>query len=221
VRLSGPTFLGRIAATLAAWHVPPYKGRLWLAELSGKGYIAPSATIYHNALRLGKHVLIGDRTIIFQWDGGGPIELGDRMVIYGDALLETLQEGMIRVGPHSRIHRGSHLIAAKEPILIGRDVGIAQNCALYSYNHGIAPGRPISEQPIESKGPIIIEDHVWLGVGVIVLDGVRIGTGAVVAAGAVVTRDIPANAIAAGVPAVVIGMRTEAREAVSGLTHAG
>lgn len=209
VGLAGTSFLGRIAGTLAAWHVAPYKGRIWLADISEKGYIAPSAEVYHRQLRVGKHVFIGYRAIIFQWDGGGPIEVGDRTRIFDDVLLETGQGGAIRVESDSRIHRGSHLIAYKEAILIGRDVGIAQNCAMYSYKHGIAPGVPISEQPADSKGPIIIEDHVWLGVGVIVLDGVRIGTGAVIGAGSVVTRDIPANAIAVGVPARVIGMRGE------------
>ena len=206
---SGPSLWGKIAGTLAAWHVPPYKGRIWLAELSEKGYISPDAVIHHKELRLAKHILVGSRAVIFQGNGGGPIEIGDRTQILDGAFLETGQGGSIRTGSHSRIHRGAHLIAYKEPILIGHDVGIAQNCALYSYAHGIAPGRPISEQPLESKGPIIIEDHVWLGVGAIILDGVRIGTGAVIGAGAVVTDDIPAGAIAAGVPARVIGMRTD------------
>ena len=58
-----------------------------------------------------------------------------------------------------------------------------------------------------SKGPIIIEDEVWLGYGVMVLSGVRIGRGAVVGAGSVVTKDVPAGAIAVGVPACVMRMR--------------
>lgn len=206
--LSGPSLLGRIAGTLAVLHVPPYKGRIWLANISERGFISPSATIHHRRLRIGRHVLIGDHTIIYQaGSGGGPIELGDRATLYADVLLETGRQGSIRIGAGSRLHRRSHLIAYKEAIIIGKDVGISQNCSLYSYNHGVAPDRPISEQPLESKGPIVIEDHVWLGVGVTVLDGVRIGTGAVIGAGAVVTQDIPANAIAAGVPARVIGMR--------------
>lgn len=206
--LSGPGFSGRIAGSLAAIGVPPYKGRAWLAEISERGYVSPSAAVHHRMLRRGKHVLIGDHSIIYQAGRrGGPVELGDRTVLYADVLLETGREGSIRIGPGSRLHRGSHLIAYVQPIIIGADVGISQNCALYSYNHGIAPGRPISEQPLESKGPIVIEDHVWVGVGVTILDGVRIGTGAVIAAGSVVTKDVPANAIAGGVPARVIGTR--------------
>ena len=129
--------------------------------------------------------------------------------VYGDILLETGEGGSITVGAGSRIQRGCHLIAYLAPIQIGRDVGLAQNCALYSYNHSFAPGTPISKQPLQTKGPIIIEDHAWLGVGVIVLSGVRIGKGAVVGAGSVVTDNIPDGAIAAGVPARVVKMRDE------------
>ena len=56
------------------------------------------------------------------------------------------------------------------------------------------------EQPIISKGGIVIEDNVWLGLNVSVMDGVTIGEGAVVGAGAVVTKDIPPFAIAGGIP---------------------
>ncbi|NUQ39504.1 MAG: hypothetical protein HUU23_17315 [Caldilineales bacterium] len=64
-------------------------------------------------------------------------------------------------------------------------------------------------QPITSKGDIVIEDDVWLGVGAIVLDGVTIGRGAVIGAGAVVTESIPAYAIAVGAPARVVGHRRQ------------
>lgn len=58
-----------------------------------------------------------------------------------------------------------------------------------------------------SKGDIIVEDDVWIGYGAVILSGVRIGQGAVVAAGAVVASDIPAYAVAGGVPAKVLKMR--------------
>ena len=84
---------------------------------------------------------------------------------------------------------------------------MAPNCSFYPYNHGMAAGLPIRKQPLQSKGGIIIEDDAWLSVGVIVLDGVRIGSGAVVGAGAVVTKDLPPESISSGVPARVIRMR--------------
>jgi acetyltransferase-like isoleucine patch superfamily enzyme len=65
------------------------------------------------------------------------------------------------------------------------------------------PGRPFVEQGITAKG-ITIEDDVWLGSACVVTDGVRIGRGSVIAAGAVVTDDVPPHTVVAGVPARVI-----------------
>ncbi len=209
MRLAGRGPGGRMATRLATWLAPPYKARHSLAWMNRRGYISPSATLYHRDLRLDPHVFVGDRVTVFQEGHGGPVTLGAGVRLYGDCLLETGDGGSITIGSRSRVHQGCQLISYEAPIQIGCDVGISQNCAFYSYNHGVAPDRPVSTQPLASRGPIIVEDHVWFGVGVIVLDGVRIGTGAVIGAGAVVTRDIPAGAIASGVPARVMKMRDE------------
>ena len=65
------------------------------------------------------------------------------------------------------------------------------------------------EQPITSKGDIVVGEDVWFGLGVKVMDGVTIGDGAIIGAGAVVLDDVPALGIAVGVPARVIGKRGE------------
>lgn len=104
---------------------------------------------------------------------------------------------------------------------IGRGVSIAQGCAFYPYDHGIELDRSIRSQPLVSKGDIVVDDEAWLGTRVVVLAGVRIGSGAVVAAGSLVMRDVPANAIAAGVPARVIGMRPAAAAHLPAATVAG
>jgi acetyltransferase-like isoleucine patch superfamily enzyme len=88
-------------------------------------------------------------------------------------------------------------------------VQIAPYCCFYPYNHGFAPGELIKKQPLRTKGGIIIDDDAWLGVGVLVLDGVRIGKGAVIGAGSVVTGNIPNMAIATGIPARVVKMRSD------------
>jgi acetyltransferase-like isoleucine patch superfamily enzyme len=211
MRHAGLTRWGRLATRFAAWPAPPYKAREYLARLNPRGYVDPDVTIYHDAVRLGQHVFVGEAVTFFQDSKGGPIELGDFTRVYGHVLLETGEGGSITLGANSRIHRGCHLISYKSPIQIGRDVGIAQNCAIYSYDHGMHPEMPISEQPLQSKGPVVIGDHSWLGTGVIVLGGVHIGSGAVIASGAVVTDDVADGAIAVGVPARVVKMRKDLR----------
>jgi len=209
VRYAGLNTFGRVAAYLATWFTPPHKAGTSLARMNRKGFIAPSATIYHPDIQLGANVFIGDRVIVFRAMDGGPVKLGDRVCILRDTIIETGDGGSLTIGADAYIHPRCQLNAYKAPIEIGCGVLIAANCAFYPHNHGIAPNRPIREQPLEAKGPIILGDHAWLGTGVIVLGGVRIGNGAVIGAGAVVTKDIPDGAIAFGVPARVVKMRTE------------
>jgi acetyltransferase-like isoleucine patch superfamily enzyme len=209
MRFAGLNPLGRIATRLATWFAPPHKAAYTLAGMNPLGFIAPSAVIYHSDLRLGKNVFVGDRVIIYQAKDGGPVELGDHVYIYRDTIIETGYGGYLTLGSHSSIHPRCQLNAYLGSIHIGRGVDIAPNCAFYSYDHGIAADRPIREQPLETKGDIVIEDHAWLGVGVIVLSGVRIGKGAVIGAGSVVTRDVPDGAIVAGSSARVVKMRRD------------
>jgi acetyltransferase-like isoleucine patch superfamily enzyme len=115
----------------------------------------------------------------------------------------------VYIGTGTSIHQGCQIESYKAPIQIGQRVGIAARCDFQSFDHGIASGQWFETQPLKTKGPIIIDDEVWLGHGVIVLSGVRIGKGAVIGAGSVVTKDIPANAVAVGVPARVVRMRSD------------
>jgi acetyltransferase-like isoleucine patch superfamily enzyme len=177
--------------------------------MNPKGYISASATIYHSDLRLGANIFMDDRVVIFQRKNGGRVELGDRVYIYRDTILETGHGGYLTIGPNSSIHPRCQLNAYVAPIQIGCGVMIAPNCAFYPYDHGLAPDRPIIKQPLQTKGSITVGDDAWLGFGVIVLGGVRIGNGAVVGAGSVVTSDVPDGGIAVGVPARVVKMRSD------------
>jgi acetyltransferase-like isoleucine patch superfamily enzyme len=93
-------------------------------------------------------------------------------------------------------------------IRIGEGTRIATGATLYAFDHGLAPQRTIRSQPVTSRG-IVIGADVWIGANAGITDGLRIGDHAVVAMGAVVTRDVPDWAIVAGVPARVIGDRRE------------
>lgn len=200
--------IGRMATRLAAWGTPPYKGRVPLAWVHPNGYIAPSAEASRKDLRLAGHVFIGERVVVYRQGSGALIDLGEGVEIHNDCILESIEGGSISIGHRTTIQaRCNFASAAGAPIQIGRQVQIAQLCGFYSYDHAFSPDKPIYEQPVESKGAIIIEDDVWLGYNVVVLSGVRIGKGAVIGAGSVVTRDIPAGGIAAGVPARVLKMR--------------
>lgn len=93
-----------------------------------------------------------------------------------------------------------------ERIEIGNGVAIAENvCIRDSDNHTVLPRAHVSTKPVK------IGNNVWIGMNVTVLKGVHIGEGSIIAAGAVVTGDIPPNCLAAGVPARVIktGVRWE------------
>lgn len=205
--LAGRSLAGRAASALAAWAVPPHFGRQRLADLTRKGFIAPSARIGHARFAAGISPLIDDRVLIIDNGPGGSVRLGDHVRICRDGLLETGPGAEITLGDKTFIQPRCQFSAHKASIRIGRRVQIAAGCAFYSYDHGIAADRPIVEQPLTSRGDIVIEDDAWLGHGAIVLSGVRIGRGAVVGAGAVVTRDVPDHAVAVGNPARVIATR--------------
>ena len=207
MRFAGYNFSGRIATRMASLFAPPYYGRCYLARFNQKGYVSPDATVYHSELKLGKYIFIGNKVVIYKDRDGGKVELGDRVHIYGESFLQTGFGGNIVINNDSHIHPRCQFSAYKGSIYIGENVQVAPNCAFYPYNHSYEPDKLISEQPLQSKGDIVIEDDAWLGFGVIVLDAVRIGKGAIIGAGSVVTSNIPDGAIAAGVPAKVIKMR--------------
>lgn len=108
--------------------------------------------------------------------------------------------GDVVIGDHTRIGLHSTVIG---PVSIGSHVNLAQGVTVSALNHNFSEtGKRIDEQGITTR-PIVIEDDVWIGTNATVLAGVRIGSHSVIAAGAVVTRDIPPHSLAAGVPAQV------------------
>jgi acetyltransferase-like isoleucine patch superfamily enzyme len=115
------------------------------------------------------------------------------------------------IGEDTHIQAGCNLKGFLGSVRIGRNVQIAPYCGFSPYEHNFEDRSvSIKSQGIRSAGDIVLEDDVWLGLGVKVLEGARIGQGAVIGAGAVVTKDIPAYAVAVGMPAHVVRMRGEA-----------
>ena len=114
-------------------------------------------------------------------------------------------EARVNVGEFSFLGRGTE-IDASDRVTIGSHVLVAPRVFITDHAHKLARGALIGSQGC-SSAPVVIEDGVWLGVNAVVLPGVSIREGAVVGAGAVVTRDVPADTIVAGVPARVLRER--------------
>lgn len=136
------------------------------------------------------------RLAIFRWAG---IIIGRQSTIHiGCRFYQpkniTVGEGTI-IGDHATLD-------GRAPLTIGNHVDVASGVWIYNSQHDI---HSEDMRPIEA--PVTIEDYVFIGPRAIILPGVTIGRGAVVAAGAVVTKDVPPRSIVGGVPAQVIGER--------------
>ncbi|HEY4706576.1 MAG TPA: acyltransferase [Thermodesulfobacteriota bacterium] len=120
----------------------------------------------------------------------------------------TLIQGSGALSFGQRSYCGAFCVfGVNESVSIGSDVMISQAVTIRDTGHVFSDvSVPMSRQGIETA-PVVIEDDVWLGHGAIVLKGVRIAHGSIVAAGAVVTKDVEPYSIVGGVPARVIGRR--------------
>lgn len=142
------------------------------------------------------------------WPGGrtypGHLSIRDRgrVVVDGDFRIYTGSDISVTEGATLRLgsgyaNRGLNL-SCFESISIGFDVAISENVTIRdSDNHHIVGSAP-------ATAPVVIGDGVWIGLNAVILKGVTIGPGAVVAAGAIVTRDVPARCLVGGVPARVL-----------------
>lgn len=167
--------------------------------------------------RCPRRIFIGDHSVIDHGvyfdvkSGKASVHLGERCQITHGVGFETGYRGSIRlgdgvyVGPYSTLN-------GQGGLKIGKNCLIGGHCYLVAGNHVFSnPEIPIQQQGFISKG-IVLEEDVWLGGGVTVLDGVRIGKGSVVSAGAVVRRSVAPYSIMAGVPARRVGGRVEGEE---------
>lgn len=154
--------------------------------------------------RLGKGTRIGRRVVI---SGAGCLEAGRNVLVEHDVYIKAIRDDtVIRIGREVFIGFHSELDVTHQ-LWIGDHVLIAPGCFITDHGHRHAAGSLIADQGCD-HGPVRIEDDVWLGAKVVVLPGITIGRGAVVAAGAVVTRDVEPMSIVAGVPARKIGARS-------------
>lgn len=207
MRFSAPTRLGLLSCRLAALFSPGYKALTHLAGMSKRGFFGPRVVLSHPSIQLANKVFLGEDVVIYGRNQPGSVELGEKSCLHRGTIIETSEGGAVAIGANSHIQPSCQLSAHKGSIRIGNNCQLAPKCGLYPYNHGTEAGTPMRDQPLTSGGDIDIGDDVWLGFGVIVLENVKIGSGAVVAAGALVRQDVPPNSIVAGVPARVVGQR--------------
>lgn len=158
----------------------------------------------------GRFAKLGDGTSLpdgLALLGPQHMEIGDRVLIGRYARLEAIGEDngvKLRVGTRSRIGPYAHIGAALS-LTIGEYVGIASGVLIIDHDHDFRdPREGYYGTGYLLASPIVIKDKAWIGERAIVLKGVTIGEGAIVGAGALVNRDVPAYSIAVGVPAKVV-----------------
>ena len=121
-------------------------------------------------------------------------------------LISILSPNNVSIGEYTVINANTH-INAEGDVSIGRYVHTGRGLTIYSSNHNYRSQKSIPYDDENVRKSVIISDFVWIGANVSIVPGIRIGEGSVVGLGAVVTRDVPAGAIVAGNPAVIIGYR--------------
>lgn len=114
---------------------------------------------------------------------------------------------LVEIGDDVSINRGAEFYPSyhgRSKIIIGNNVRIAPNVKIHAAGHDVN-----SDSLYDTGSPVEIADHVWIGASAVILQGVKIGPNSIVAAGSLVNKDVPANVIVGGVPAVVLRHRDQ------------
>lgn len=156
---------------------------------------------------IGNNVVIDDHVLLsFRGEDEQSLRIGSNVLIARFSQLKVRSGEMeladkISIGPFCHFGTTSRLT-------VGEHAMFGANCFIGANQHSFKDStRPIGEQGLSGRGGVVIGRDVWIGAHAIVHDGVRIGDGAVIGSNAVVTKDVPPLAIAAGVPAKIIGTR--------------
>jgi acetyltransferase-like isoleucine patch superfamily enzyme len=157
-------------------------------------------------IHIGSNVVVDDHCLL---DAKGTanhgIRIGDGVFVGRNTIL-SCKNGDIELADGANIGFNCELFSASR-VTIGRDVLMAAYCYIIGGDHDFSdPSAPVLAQARTSTG-VTICDGAWLGAGAKILDGVQLGAHAVIGAGAVVREDVPAHAIAVGVPARVVSSR--------------
>ena len=165
-------------------------------ETRPRWFVRMLAPIYQHR---GKHSVI-HRSARMDTPPYRIFSLGDYSVIESFACINNAV-GDVMIGDHTRIGLHNTIIG---PVEIGSHVNLAQGITVTALNHNFDDTQKRIDEQGVSTIPVTIEDDVWIGANAVILPGVTIGNHCVVAAGAVVTKDVPPHSLVAGVPAKVI-----------------
>ncbi len=203
-----------ILADLPSIGAAVLRGRIYRTVLGGIG--AGCVIEQHvrllvpNRLFLGRRVLVGEGSFLDAHNARGRIELQDDVWLSRGCLLVTAETEILVQEQAYVGHRC--LLYGHGGIDVGRNALLANDVQLICGDHTFSRRDiPIRDQPAKAM-PIVIEEDVWLGASAIVLGGVTVGRGSVVAAASVVTHDLPPFSIARGVPARIVGERGVSEE---------
>lgn len=161
--------------------------------------------------KVGKNFHLGKDFIVF---GAKYIEIGDHFIATDrfrleafDIYKESRYTPKVIIGNNVIFNTDVH-IGCINRVEIGDNCLFASRIYITDHHHGEPVAAilhiPPCDRPLISKGPVIIENNVWVGEGVAIMPNVRIGKNSIIATNAVVTKDVPPNSVVAGVPAKVI-----------------
>ena len=135
----------------------------------------------------------------------GRVDFG-RFVWLGHGTKIRCHEGLVEIGPKTVLGQEC-TISAYQRVSIGEQCVIADRAMFIDFDHGVVEvERPIRKQGIYTRD-VVVGSNVWIGYGACILRGVQVGDNSIVGTNSVVTKDVPANAVVAGIPAKVIRMR--------------
>lgn len=171
----------------------------------------------YSKYKSGKLLFTGSQFMVyprFSIRGGKKIKIGNNFLAMNNCRIEAWEQyendkfnPEIVIGDNVSLNEGCH-ISSINAVYIGDNVLLGSRVLISDNAHGKCSkeeiGIPPTKRPLYSKGSVIVEKNVWVGDGVVILAGVKIGEGSIIGANAVVTKSVPSNSIVAGVPAKVI-----------------
>lgn len=162
--------------------------------------IHPSAVVENlGTAALPESTIIEPLAVVFI-GARGKLQLGEMNTLYPGATIR-IDQGWMETGKEVSFGSGCHIYEPRAGLTIGDHSMIGGGVLICGVNHGHATRAiPMRQQPFEAA-PIVIGRDVWIGMGAIILPGVTIGDGAIVAAGAVATADVAAGTVVSGIPA--------------------